>query len=109
VKEFEARGYTVIDVSRQKSFDLLCAKNGKNKYVEVKGSQGNGLEVALTAGEVRFIKKHGSNCVLCVVHGIDVESSKRAKASGGQMTLDEPLDLSRGELSPIAFTYRRRR
>jgi hypothetical protein len=74
----------------------------------VKGTQGKGFEVALTAGEVKFINQHKPGSVLCVVHGIEVKTGKRANASGGQLSIDDPLDLSLGELAPIAFTYRRR-
>src|SRR5258708_27048099 len=71
--ELQKRAYEVKDVSAKKPYDLHCEKNRKCKYVEVKGAQGNGLEIVLTAGEVNFIKKNKSKCILCVVHGIKIK------------------------------------
>lgn len=103
--EFQKRGYKVTDVSAKKPYDLYCEKNGECKYVEVKGTQTGGLEFVLTAGEVNFIQKHKSDCVLCLVHGIKIKGTKNPKASGGELKLKEPFDLSDGQLRPIAFTF----
>jgi len=103
--EMQKRGYEVKDVSSKKPYDLYCEKKGKCKYVEVKGTQGIGLEIVLTAGEVNFINKNKSNCILCVVHGIKIKGARKPKASGGALKLKAPFDLSDGELRPIAFTF----
>jgi len=103
--EFQKRGYKVKDVSAKKPYDLYCEKKGECKYVEVKGTQTQGFEIILTAGEVNFIKKHKPNCILCLVHGIKIKGTKSPKASGGELKLEKPFDLSYGELRPIAFTF----
>jgi len=105
--EFEKRGYEIADHSARKPYDLLGKKSDETKYIEVKGAQGDGLDVFLTAGEVKFIEENGANCVLCVVHGISVNGKRIPKASGGQVSLNEPVVLSDGILQPIAFTFRR--
>jgi hypothetical protein len=106
--EFGKRGYEVEDVSATQSYDLLCKKkNGERKYVEVKGTQGRGLEVILTIGEVNFINERGTDCILCIVHGIKVTGQRTPKASEGNLSVSEPFDLSTGILRPIAFTFRR--
>jgi hypothetical protein len=78
------------------------------KFVEVKGTQSDGLDIVLTAGEVKFIEKKGANSLLCVVHGIRVKGRRKPKAIGGKLSL-EPFDLSAGVLTPLAFTFRRKR
>jgi hypothetical protein len=107
-KEFKNRGYQVKDVSQKRPYDLLCHKSDEVKYVEVKGTQSNGLDIALTAGEVKFVEKNKANCVLCVIHGIAVTRKAKPKASGGQVSLMEPFDLAEGLLKPLAFTFRRK-
>lgn len=106
-KEFRKRGYDVKDVSKHNPFDLLCTKANEKKYVEVKGTQGRGLEFVLTAGEVKFVQNNGANCILCVVHNIRVEGNKEPKARGGALKLSEPFDIASGLLTPLAFMFRR--
>lgn len=103
--EFQRRGYEVKDVSKKKPYDLYCEKKGECKYVEVKGTQTSGLEIVLTAGEVNFINKHKSSCILCLVNGIKIKGTRSPRASGGELKLKDPFDLSDGELRPIAFTF----
>lgn len=100
-------GYDVKDVSSGRPYDLLCTRRSDVKYVEVKGTQEGGHTVVLTAGEVRFIKNKKSDCVLCVVHDITINDSHNPKASGGRISLDNPLDLSAGVLSPINYFFKR--
>ncbi len=106
-KEFKNRGYEVKDVSQKRPYDLHCSKSDEVKYVEVKGTQSSGLDIVLTAGEVKFIEANKTNCVLGVVHGIEVKGKGRPKASGGKVSMTEPFDLADGLLKPIAFTFRR--
>jgi hypothetical protein len=106
-KEFESRGYQVKDVSKTEPYDLRCTKANELKFVEVKGTQTDGIDIVLTAGEVNHIAQNVANSVLCVVHGITVKGKGRPKASGGKLSLLEPFDLSLGLLKPLAFTFRR--
>jgi hypothetical protein len=108
-KEFTNRGYEVKDVSQKRPYDLFCSKSDEVKYIEVKGTQSNGLDIVLTAGEVKFIEKYKSNCVLCVVHGIAVRGRGSPKASRGKVSMTEPFDLGDGLLKPLAFTFRRKK
>jgi hypothetical protein len=108
-KEFEARGYRVEDVSKRRPYDLLCTKPGERKCIEVKGSQGEGLDIVLTAGEVEFIQQNSADSALCVVHEIGIKGSRKPKASGGTLSLLEPFDLSAGSLKALAYTFHRKR
>ena len=103
--EMKKRGYKVTDVSAKKPYDLLCERKGRCKYVEVKGTQASGFDIVLTAGEVRFINDNKFDCILCVVHGINVKGARTPVASGGELRVTKPFDLSDGELRPISFTF----
>jgi hypothetical protein len=105
--KFRAARYEVNNVSPRRPYDFLCTRGGRIKYVEVKGTQTDGRTVILTAGEVAFIGRNQPHCVLCVVHGIRVSGDSKPTASGGQISSDEPLVLSSGELNPISYTYLR--
>lgn len=106
--EFRHRGYNVKDVSKHKPFDLLCTRANEKKYVEVKGTQGSGSEIVLTAGEVKFIQNNTVSCVLCVVQHIRVAGKKQPKAEGGSLNITQPFDLGSGSLEPLAFKFRRK-
>jgi hypothetical protein len=106
--EFRERGYNVKDVSKRKPFDLLCTKANEKKYVEVKGTQGSGVEIVLTAGEVKFIQNNMADCVLCIVKNIQVTSKNDPKTKGGSLNITEPFDLAKGYLIPFAFTFKRK-
>jgi hypothetical protein len=103
--EMKKLGYEVKDVSAKNPYDLLCEKGGRCKYVEVKGTQASGFDIVLTAGEVRFINDNKFDCILCVVHGINVKGARTPVASGGELRVTKPFDLSDGELRPISFTF----
>jgi Domain of unknown function (DUF3883) len=97
----------VTCVSANRPNDLHCEKKGGCKKVEVKGTQGRGLEFVLTRREVEFINGNKSNYILCLVHGIKVQGPKTPKVTGGRFQLKELFDLSDGKLVPIVFTFSR--
>jgi Domain of unknown function (DUF3883) len=103
--KFRTARYEVEDVSARHPYDLHCTRGTLTKYVEVKGTQTAGRTIILTAGEVRFINRNESNCVLCVVHGIRVGGDKEPNASGGTISTDDPVNLSTGTLNPISYMY----
>jgi hypothetical protein len=105
-EEFRKRGYEVKDVSKRKPFDLLCTRASEKKYVEVKGMQGRGSEIILTAGEVKFIQNNGANHILCVVQDIRVRGKKDPTARGGALDITEPFDIASGLLTPLAYMFR---
>jgi hypothetical protein len=100
--EFVSLGYAVE--THGKPFDLLCAKEGKMIYVEVKGAQGSGAEILLTKGEVKFHREHPNAMALFIVSDILVTPDGRA--SGGTVSLIMPWIMQEDRLTPYAFTYR---
>jgi hypothetical protein len=58
IAHYSAQGYAVEDTSNGRPYDLRCCKGSEEVRVEVKGSQTEGGEVILTAGEV----EHARGC-----------------------------------------------
>jgi hypothetical protein len=100
---FEKLGYKVHP--KGKPYDLLCVKNGSQKFVEVKGTRTDGSVVALTRNEVDFLRANAGSAAMFVLHSIKLRSGKEPKAFGGRMKLVEPWDPSCGELKPITFFF----
>jgi len=81
----------IEDTSKRESYDFECRKGGKTFYIEVKGTQGKGERVILTAREREHLKKHPAQSFLLCVSLIDVQKPQ-LQASGGVTT---PYDASR--------------
>lgn len=77
--ELEARNYINIeDKSSTESFDFTCRKDGTTYYVEVKGTQGEGESVILTAGEVRHAQKFPECSIIIIVSHIQIDTNGKA-------------------------------
>lgn len=72
VDYFSKQGYTVQDVHERRPYDLRCTKQREEFFVEVKGTTGSGKKILLTAGEVKFAKKHLGRMALFVTHSINL-------------------------------------
>jgi len=81
----------IEDTSKRKSYDFECRKGGKTFYIEVKGTQGKGERVILTAREREHIKNHPAQSFLLCVSLIDVQKPQ-LQARGGVTT---PYNASR--------------
>ena len=103
---FESQGYKCEDCSKTCPYDLRCRRDGELLYVEVKGTQTDGLEVILTCGEVRFLRDHKGHMALFVLHSIRVdERPNEFDLSGGVHHLIQPWDVDIGTLTPLSFMY----
>ncbi len=103
IAHFESAGYTVLDQSKNSSFDLECIKGREQLYVEVKGTRTKGEGVILTANEVEFARKNRAKMVLFVVQSIEVVGKKLTK---GFDRIIKPWDVDQGELASISFRYK---
>lgn len=103
-QHYEQKGYAVK--VEGKPYDLLCTAGGDRIYVEVKGTQGSGLEVLLTPNEVTHARQHRDHMALFVVSGIAVSADETdaPSASGGNVTIYEPWDIDRGELQALGYS-----
>ena len=95
------------NTSANHPYDFECPNAPHHRYVEVKGTTGDGAEVFLTAGEVEHARSHPGLCALVVVHGIQVERSPDGTfmATGGTLLDICPWSPDVGTLRSIAYRY----
>lgn len=100
-------GWTVIDVSATRSYDLDCLRCEDKAFVEVKGTTSTGRNVLLTAGEVAFAQQHTSHMVLALVTGIRLSHLPTGDviAVGGTLRLIWRWSPELAALTPLKFTY----
>lgn len=104
---YEEAGWLVIDKSSSQPFDLLATKGTDKRFIEVKGTTGEGLSVILTHGEVSHIRCNAINSALVIVSSIVLEKTDgRWDAQGGTITTHtDPLSLVEANLSPTQYRY----
>jgi hypothetical protein len=103
---YDGKGWTVRDVHRTESYDLLCLRNGEVKHVEVKGTTEDGAMVLLTRNEVRHARENPSTA-LFVLSNVRVEPAEDGTihATGGVRHLNDPWHVDDGTLTPLGFRY----
>ncbi len=104
---YHGMGWEVVDKSATCPFDLLARKDDQQRFIEVKGSIGNGLSVLLTHGEVFHAKEHAGESVLVVVANIQLSlTNDKWFASGGKIVCHEhPWIIVESSLQPTQFRY----
>jgi len=104
---YEGTGWDVIDKSSSQPFDLLATKGSSKRFIEVKGTTGEGLSVILTQGEVNHVRSNGASSALVIVSGIVLEKSNgHWQAQGGTITTHEdPWALVETNLSATQYRY----
>lgn len=98
-------GFEVEDVSARESYDFVITKDGRARFVEVKGTQAAGDTIILTKNEVNLSRSTGENMVLFLVHSIAMNKRTVRKGSG-VVHIIEPWRIMEERLTPISFTYR---
>jgi hypothetical protein len=95
------------NTSANHPYDFECEGAPHHRFVEVKGTTGDGTEVFLTANEVEHARSHAGLSALVVVHGIQVERSSDGGwvASGGTLKDISPWSPDVGTLRPLAYRY----
>lgn len=100
----QKHGFVQIeDHSSQKSFDYSAYKNGQKYFVEVKGLTGAPTSVYMGYKEVELHQKNKGKTILLVVHGIEVTTKPKIKASGGKVKVFNPWDISKCELKATEY------
>lgn len=104
---YEGNGWDVIDKSQSQPFDLFATKGSSKRFIEVKGTTGEGLSIILTHGEVSHVRSNGASSALVIVSGIVLEKSDgKLQAKGGIVTTHEdPWTLIETRLSASQFRY----
>jgi hypothetical protein len=100
----EAAWPSVQDVSARESFDFLCKAPGRELRVEVKGTVGAGLSVALTPNEIEVATRHHPDTALYVIFGIALESTGSGVIGrGGEVRRFEPWNPAAHRIEAVAF------
>ncbi len=104
---YEDTGWEVIDKSSSQPFDLLATTGALERFIEVKGTTGEGLSVILTHGEVRHIRGNPKSSALVIVSGIVLgKQNGKWQAQGGTITKhQDPWKLKDECLSPTQYRY----
>lgn len=105
-KYLEGLNWSVKDVSKKRSFDLLCHRDGQEMHVEVKGTMSPGTSILLTPNEVRDARA-GKTHLLFVLAEITLVygESGEIQPSGGKLVILDPWKLDEANLKPLAFEY----
>jgi hypothetical protein len=107
IEYFQERGWKVTDTSAHKPYDLLCSKGAEKKYIEVKGTTSAGEHVFVTYNEVEHARSHKGQCILFVVHNIEIQcsESKKFHARGGSIQIQDPWIPTEKQLIPVSYRY----
>ncbi len=101
-----SKGYKHLnDTAKFKPYDYTCEKDGKNFFVEVKGTQTYGKTLILTRGEVEHIASHADQCILVLVHSVNVSGKRDIQVSGGTTVVRESWSVQAEDLSPIQYAW----
>jgi transposase-like protein len=106
-KLYEQAGWEVIDTSASQPYDFLARRANEERYIEVKGTTGEGVSIMLTHGEVRHVEENRNSCALVVVSKIILDrSGEDVIAVGGELsTHSDPWILDRSALQPTEYRY----
>ena len=99
------RGYSVEDVSRSESFDILARRGAEMIHVEVKGTTGEATSVLLTANEVALARDYPDRAMLFVLAGVTLSKTEVIAASGGTPTVLFPWAIDDAALVPTQYEY----
>ena len=104
---YEGQGWSILDTSNSHPFDLLATRNQEKRFIEVKGTTGEGLSVVLTHGEVLHAQNNRLESVLVIVSGVILTKHKNEWiASGGKIsTHEEPWMINEAKLKAIQYRY----
>ncbi|HEY7339775.1 MAG TPA: DUF3883 domain-containing protein [Ktedonobacterales bacterium] len=108
-KYYTSQGWQVQDVSAYQPYDLRCTDaNGRELYVEVKGTSTDGAGVLLTRNEVAHAHAYYPRVSLFIVANVQLQPATDGTfvASGGHIIVREPWNLNDDDLTALAYSYR---
>ena len=96
----------IVDVSKNRSYDIHCKTGGKDLMVEVKGTQTRGESILITKNEYLNAERYRGKVALYILHSVKVTGKEEnTKASGGKEIFLNPWDIKKGDLNPIGYVY----
>ena len=104
---YEDSGWEVFDKSGSNPYDFFATRGVEERFIEVKGTIGEGLSVFLTHGEVKHAKNNPSTSALVVVAKIIVTKSGNnyVGAKGVVILHEDPWTLDDSMLEPTEYRY----
>ena len=105
---YEDTGWELVDMSLSQPFDFLATKGShKKRFIEVKGTTGEGLSVVLTHGEVNHILNNPATSALVIVSKIILEqkNGKWVAQGGIASTHKDPWKLDIASLYPTQYRF----
>ena len=104
---YEHQGWDVIDKSGSHPYDLLATRKGEKRFIEVKGTVGDGSSIILTHGEVKHARQHPRASALVTISRIVLtESGGSWIASGGEITTHaDPWVIDESMLEATEYRY----
>jgi hypothetical protein len=107
MKLLEKKGFTnVKDVGKNHSYDIAAKLDGKDFYIEVKGTISLGEKVVLTKNEVLLHRQEHPNNALIVVSQIDLDRSEPPSAQGGKVLFISPWKIQDSDLEALGYDYK---
>jgi hypothetical protein len=105
-----SEGWSIADRSSHESYDLLCSREGRQVYAEVKGTSGGDNQIIITFREVEFAREHRQDMLLVVVSGIEIRRDENGNVSahGGRPSLHWGWAPEESQLRPLAYLCRLR-
>jgi hypothetical protein len=107
----EEQGWThIVEVGNRQSWDLEAQVPGGSghRYIEVKGTTGDRVDVVVTKGEVDAARRYGQRSVLIVVTGITASATRDGSvvARGGRKHVFDPWAPRESELTEIQYLWK---
>lgn len=104
---YESRSWKVVDKSSSHPFDLLATKESQKRFIEVKGTTGEGHSIILTHGEVEYVRNNKKTSALVIVSGIVLLNANGSwSASGGTVsTHEDPWMINDRGLKATQYRY----
>src|SRR3989442_8518313 len=106
-KLYEEAGWSVIDTSSSQPYDLRATRNAEQRFIEVKGTTGDGASVILTRGEVVHARNNSQECALVVVSGLSLaKTGDEWVASEGVISTHlDPWSPEEDRLEALQYRY----
>ena len=100
-------GWTLLDTSKSRPYDFEATKGNDIRYIEVKGTTGNGATVILTHGEVKHVYDNPNKCALVIISNIQIDKAMdHTTASGGEIFIHlDPWQIVEDRLTPTQYRY----
>jgi hypothetical protein len=101
---FRNRGWTVEDTRYGNPFDAVATSGSQRRYLEAKGTQGDGGSVLVTPGEVDFARRRRGECIMGIVSNIKFSEDGQLDATQAHLRVLD-WDPNSGTLTATGFSW----